>query len=207
MSHYDKGEAESPRQFPNQGIKASRSNRVKAGGRFVKKKEARVHDNSAGNAGALLHAAAEIRRKLRRGGFQADEAQLGESDQILGELRQVRKLIQRQPDVLDRRERAKQSAALVQDAEFSQDAQSFVAFSADDAGAGNQHVTSHRLIEPNKVFKQCALAGTGYAEDGEHFATTHLEVDPFENKAVAVANRKIAHFNQAAGSSVHFLNV
>ena len=77
----------------------------------------------------------------------------------------------------------------------------------DDAGAGNHNVTSDRLIEPNHVLKQCALAGTRYAEDGEHFATTHVEVDPFEDKAVPVANRKIAHFDQAAGSSVHFLNV
>ena len=120
---------------------------------------------------------------------------------------EVRKFIQRQTDVLDRRERAEQSAALVEDAEFSQDAQSFVAFRVDDAGAGNQNVTAHRLIEPNQVFKQRALAGARYAEDGEDFAPTHLEVDPFENEALAVADGKIAHFDQVVGSSVHFLSV
>ena len=85
--------------------------------------------------------------------------------------------------------------------------QSFVAFRVDDAGAGNQNVTAHRLIEPDQVFQQRALAGTGYAEDGEDFAAPHLEVDPFENEALPVADGKIAHFDQIVRSSVHFLNV
>ena len=77
----------------------------------------------------------------------------------------------------------------------------------DEARAGNQNVTLHRLIEPNEVFEQGALAGTGCAEDGEHFATTHLEADPFEHEVIAVTNRKIAHFNQTVGTAVHFLSV
>jgi hypothetical protein len=97
--------------------------------------------------------------------------------------------------------------AVPENPESPQDPQSLLALIVDQARAGNQNVTLHRLIQPNQVFQQRALAGSGCAEDGEHFATTHFEVDLLKDRAVTVANRKLAHFNQAVGSSVHFLNV
>jgi hypothetical protein len=57
------------------------------------------------------------------------------------------------------------------------------------------------------MFKKRAFAGARGAEDGKHFATTDLKVNPFEDRAVAVANRQIVGFNHRACNAIHFLRV
>src|SRR2546422_6835782 len=97
---------------------------------------------------------------------------------------------QRKPHVLGEHHRAEQRARLVHHADLAEDALPVLALCHDDVVAVDVHVAGLRLVEPDHVFQQRALAAARAAEDDEHLAAPYLEVEILQQDEIAVAGRE-----------------
>ena len=115
------GRAEAVAQLEDQVVEQARADRVEAGGRLVEEEDLGIERHGARQAGALLHAAADLRGIVVLEALQPDQREL--ERRHLADLggAEVGVLAERQADVLGQRHRAPQRAALVEDADAPQD--------------------------------------------------------------------------------------
>jgi hypothetical protein len=117
VGHDDERDVEVLRQPADRGVERRRGDGIETRRRLVQEQDRRVERHRSRDAGALLHAARELRRHVPGERLQTDELELHPGDEVDRVVRKVRVHLERQPHVLEQRHRAEQRAGLVHHAE------------------------------------------------------------------------------------------
>jgi hypothetical protein len=184
----------------DQGVELGRGDRIEAGRRLVEEEDARIERHRSCDCRALLHPARDLARQVPRELVEADKFELHPGDEIHGCRRQIRVFLERQPDVFEQRHRAEQCARLIHDAEAAHDFAPLVLARRREIAAVDQHAARERRIEADHVLQQRALAGAGPAEDHEHFAFVHFEVEIAQDDRLVVAGGEVLDPNDGFGA-------
>ena len=157
---------------------------IEPGRRLVEEQERRIERQRARDAGALLHAAGELGGEMVLEAFQAHEPELRAHDDVDRLRVEVAPLAKRKRDVLGERHRPEQRARLEQHAEARR---------SQLLGRGravDQHAAGERQVETDQVPEQRRLPAAAAAEDREHLAVGHREVEILEDHRLPVADRE-----------------
>jgi len=192
--HHD-GRAEVVAHAQDQPVEVGRSDRIEAGGGFVEKKQLGVERHRPRQPGPFAHAAGEFGGHVVAEAAEVDQFELlfDLSGDFGGAFAGV--LLQRQRDVFRDGHRAEQRAALIGDAEVAHDLKLFRIGGGDDAAPFDADVPFLRFVKPDDVLEQRTLAAAGAAEDAEHLARLHVEVQILLEHIRAVADGQIFDFN------------
>src|SRR5438034_1025014 len=152
-----------------------------------------VERHGPGQAGALAHAAADLRGIELLEASQADQRELQRDE--LGDLRrrEPRVLAERETDVLGQRQRAPERAALVQHPEAAHDPLARLRLRRPEAFAVVEDVAADGVDEADQVPEQRALAATAAAPDHEDLAGPPRYVQVALDDALAVPHVEVAH--------------
>ena len=188
------GQPEAGLQIADQPVELGSGDRIEAGGRLVEKQDLGIERQRPREPGPLAHSARQLRRELLGGPFgQADQRDLAGRDLVHQRLRHRTVLAQRHLDVLHDGQRAEQRAVLEQHAP--------ALFERAQLGlVGVQHVAPQHLDaaalrppQPDNRAQQHRLAGAGAADDAEHLAAPHIEVEAVMDGLAAETGHQTAH--------------
>jgi hypothetical protein len=152
--------------------------------RLVEEQERRIERQCARDASALLHTAGDLGGEMVLEAFQAHEAELRAHDDIDRLRVEVAPLAKRKRDVLGERHRPEQRTGLEQHAEARR---------SQLLGRGravDQHEARERQVETDQVPEQRGLPAAAAAQDGEHLAGRHREVEILEDHRLPVSDRE-----------------
>src|SRR2546430_3069115 len=185
--------AEAIAQLEDEVVQQLGADGVQARRRLVEEEDVGVERHGPGQAGALAHAAADLRGIELLEASQADQRELQRDE--LGDLRrrEPRVLAERETDVLGQRQRAPERAALVQHPEAAHDPLARLRLRRPEAFAVVEDAAAGGVDEADQVPEQRALAATAAAHDHEDLAGPHREVQVALDDALAVPPVEVAH--------------
>ena len=157
--------------------------------RLVQEQDRGVHGQSAGDRGALPHAAGEFARQFAPGVRQADHRQIVVGDLAAfgtGELGTG--LFERQHDIVGAGAPREQAVVLEHHGAVEAGAGDVLPSDEDLAGGGHE--------EPAHEPQQRAFAAAGRADDGDEFAGGHGEVDMGQSLFSGVGERQVAQLDE-----------
>ena len=182
------------------------ADRIEPGGRLVEKQNIRVESERTGQSGTLAHAPGQLGgifvAGLRR---QSDQGYLHGRDLLDERLGHPTMLAYRHRDILGHRERAEERAVLKQDpaslletpAFAERELRHFLPEDLDGPGI--------RPSEPDDAAQENRFARAGTADDTEHFASQHVEIETVMNRLVAESVDEPADsYDRLAGLYVGF---
>ncbi len=108
-------------EFKNKLVHSRGNDRIKPGGRLIKKKNLGIHGQRASHGGALLHATAQLRGHVVFESGQTHLVEFEAQNNFDGRIFQLGMLAQRQGHVFSDRHRTKQCATLERHADFFPD--------------------------------------------------------------------------------------
>src|SRR5260370_1453023 len=196
MGDHDDGHVKCLFEFENKLIHAGSNNRIQSRGRLVEKKNLRIHGQRASHRGALLHAAAQLRRHVVLESGQTYLIQFQPQDDFDGRLFQRGVLAQRQSHVFSDGHRAKQRAALKRHADFLPDFVHFTRRNGRDVFPFEPDFTRTRPFQAHQWQQKRALAGTGTAQNHQRFTVHHIKTDAVENFVFSITDAKIPQRNR-----------
>src|SRR5438552_3178108 len=183
----DEGDVQAAGQPPDQGIELRRSDRIQARRRLVQEQDSRIERHRPRDRRALLHPAADLGRHMAAERLETDQLELHARDQVHRRQIKRRVFLERQADILEQRHRTEQRTTLVHHADLGQDCTARCALRADDILAVDQDLARHRLIEPDHVLQERALAAARGTENDEHLAAIDGEIHVLEQNVAVVA--------------------
>src|SRR5438046_939730 len=193
LGHDHHRRAEAIAQLEDEVVQQLGADGVQARRRLVEEEDVGVERHGPGQAGALAHAAADLRGIELLEASQADQRELQRDE--LGDLRrrEPRVLAERETDVLGQRQRAPERAALVQHPEAAHDPLARLRLRRPEAFAVVEDAAAGGVDEADQVPEQRALAATATAHDHEDLAGPHREVQVALDDARAVPHVEVAH--------------
>src|SRR5262249_20371400 len=195
VRHDDDRGAQAAAKLEDQLVEEPRADRVETRGWFVEEQVLGVERHGAREAGALLHAAADLVRVVVLESLESDECELERCD--FANLRQaeVRVLLQRQADVLGERHRAPQGSALEEHAEAPQHGFSLFGGGRGEARSVVQDLALRGLEQPDQVVEQRALPAAAAAHDDAHVSAVHGEVEIAHDDEAAEGHRQVPNLD------------
>src|SRR5712664_721860 len=195
VRHDHDGGAEAVAQIEDEIVEPPRAHRVEPRRRLVEEEDVRVERHRARQAGALRHAAADLRRVvlLEAGETHERELQRGHRRDLFRPGLNV--FLQREGHVLRQGHRAPERSALVEHSEASQEALAFRRrhFPETSAGALVEDRPPGRLVQSDEVPEQRALPAAAPSHDDEDVALVDREVEILHDHRAAVRHGEIAH--------------
>jgi hypothetical protein len=201
-------------QFENELINARRDDGIESRGRLVKKKNFRVHGKSAGDGGALLHPAAQLRRKIIFVTGEPDLIELEPQHDFDGWVFKFGVFAQRQRNVFADGHRAKERATLKAHAHVAAKCVELLVGNRGKVFAFNPNFAGGGTLEPDERAEKRALAGTRTAKDDQRLALLDIKRDAMQNLAIAITDAEIAErnggrlrLNWRAGQAAHYIDL
>jgi hypothetical protein len=175
VRHHDDGRAEARLQLEDQVVEKARADRVQAGRRLIEEQQIRVERDRTRQRRALAHAAADRGRVELLEAAQPHQRELELDDFGDHAGVQARELLERQRHVLRQRQPAPQGAVLVEHAHAPPHTVAPRFIRGAEVLAAEQDRAAGRLLQPDQVLQQRALAAAAAAHDDEHLAARHRE--------------------------------
>lgn len=179
----------------DQAVEGGRADRVEAGGGFVQEQQWRIQRQRTGQAGALAHAAGQLRGQLvDRIGGQAGQLHFQQRQFVVPALGQLAVVfLQRHLHVLAHGQRGEQGAVLEQHAGVALDVQPALCIVGTRVAAEYFDLPGIGHAQAEDRAHQHRFAGTGAADHAQDFAAAHIQVQVFVHGLAAEAVDQATH--------------
>src|SRR5947199_3536505 len=180
---HDRRHAEADIQGRDEIVEFGGGDRIEARRPLVEEQQRGVEGERAGDPSALLHPARDLRRKVVLETLESHQTELRADDRVDRVAVELGPLREREGDILRERHRAEERSRLEEDA---------VAWGslAPRGCAGDADRAAQGFLETDQCAEQGRLPAPAPAQDGEHVAAGHREVEVLEHHRVAVAERQ-----------------
>jgi len=167
--------------------------RIECAGGFIKQYQRRLKRNCTGNAHALLLTARQLARLRSRLVRHSNTFECGHATLLGVCSRQFLNVTQRQRHVMQNVQMRIQIEVLEHHAHLLSHLVQVDA-GAVDIGAVNDYLAVCSGFKPVAASQHAALAGTGWADHGNHFTWSYSKVDPLEHRVIAVRLMQVDEF-------------
>ena len=191
MRHHHHRSAQVVAQLQDQAVQPSGVHRVQARAGFVQKQQRRVQRQRPRQAGALAHAATQLRRHEVERTVQPHQRQLEPRHLFACLVRQRREQAQRQHHVFADRHRTPQGTRLEQHAKALAQAAQRGFVTVVEVLAFDQHMALLRRLQADQVAQQRTLAAAAGAQDDEDFCLRNRKVDVMLNHLFAMRDGQV----------------
>src|SRR6267142_3917726 len=195
VRHDHDGGAEAVAEIEDQVVEAPRAQRVEPRRGLVEEEDVGVERHGARQAGALLHAAADLRGIVILEARETDERELerGQGGDLLRFEGGI--FLKGQGHVLRQGHRAPERAALIEHSEAPQHALAFRRRHLPETSAAALVMDGPPggLVEAEQVPEQRALSAAAPSHDDEDVPLVHGEVEVLHDQGAAVGHGEVAH--------------
>ena len=195
MSHDHKRHPQRVSQPDDGLVQFRRGDRIQARGGLVQEQDLWIQGHRPRDRGSFLHSATDVRGQELLEALELDQLELAARDPVHRLVRQVSELLQRQAHVFAERHRAKQGASLIHDTELAHDLQALLAARASKLHAVDQDAALPRLIQPDHLLEQGALAAARSTQDHEDLPPHHLAGEVVKDDSVSESGGQVLDFD------------
>ena len=183
-----------------------RGDGVESGSRLVVQHDVRLPHYRPREAGALLHAARDLRRILVRGRHELDGPERVPDAHRYLAVAELRALLERKRHVLRDRHPREERSALEEVSDPVAHLHEIGVAARRDVYAVHQDLSGGRGEQADEVLERDGLAGSGRTDHAEHFALLDAERDPVQNGHPVELLHDVSELYQLAHFTLSTLN-
>ena len=198
---YD-GRAETVAEAQDEVVETARAERIESGTGLVEEEDFRIERHGAGDAGAFVHAAADLGGIVVLVAREADEGELIGNELADGLGRQSGVFFQRHGDVLGKRHGGPQCAGLIHHAKAADEFLPFHRTGGGEILVAIENAALDGFQQADEVAQQRALAAAAAAHDDKNVLLGDLEIEiPHDHEGV-ISHRQIADRDLGLGRGI-----